>query len=153
MQSVRLSCKCSQFEFNSCCSFFCDFWKYLSICGHPLGVRVRVLVILGLHTALCGAHETSIFKFCIKNCPRWVIWGPTETSGSWSNHLVYSFLCYKKILKFGLFKIPSFKIKNNAPAVYLHQTRAPHTTPIPASLDDHLWSFLTSVLKVKMIFN
>ena len=50
------------------------------------------------------------------------------------------------MLKVGLFKIPSFKIKNNASVVYPHQTRAPYTTPIPASLNDHICTFLTSVI-------
>ena len=70
-----------------------------------------------------------------------------ETSGTCSNHLVYSFLCNKKLLKVGLLKIPLFKIENNASAVYPHQTRAPYTTPKPTSLNDHIYTFLTSVLR------
>ena len=68
-----------------------------------------------------------------------------ETGGTWSNHLVYTFLCSKKVWKVILFKIPSFKIKNKPSANYPHRTRAPFTTPIPASLNNHICSFLTSV--------
>ena len=37
------------------------------ILGTHGGRGVRVLVKNGVSTALCGAHETSLFKFCIKN--------------------------------------------------------------------------------------
>ena len=51
------------------------------------------------------------------------------------------------MLKVGLFINPSFKIKIDASAVYPHQTRAPYTTPKPTSLNDHIYTFLTSVLR------
>ena len=40
------------------------------------------------------------------------------------------------MLEIKLLKIPSFKVKNKASVVYPYQTRAPCTTPIPASLND-----------------
>ena len=56
-----------------------------------------------------------------KSCIGSHIWRPADTSGSWSNRLLCTFLFSKKSLKIELFKIGMFKLKNiKILAFYIH---------------------------------
>ena len=77
-------------------SFFWTFFCILGVLGVSRTPGVRVFPKIGIFTAPCGTHGTSLFKFSIKSCLGWGIWGPADTSGSWSNHLLYTFLYNKK---------------------------------------------------------
>ena len=63
--------------------FFLDF-------GGPMGPWVRAPLKNGVSTAPCGTHETPLFRKRTKNYIRSCQWGPADTSGSCSNHLVYA---------------------------------------------------------------
>ena len=56
-----------------------------------------------------------------KSCIGSHIWRPADTSGSWSNRLLCTFLFSKKSLKIELFKIGMFELKNiKILAFYIH---------------------------------
>ena len=112
------------------------FWPIFLVFWGLEGPWVQSPAKNGYFTAPCGTHGTSLFKFCIKNCLGWGIWGPADTSGSWSNHLVCTFICSKKSLKIKLFKIGRFKLGNIFILGYTHAPSPFNAPLIPASLND-----------------
>ena len=97
---------------------FCNIFELLGV-SQTLGAQAYPKI--GVFTAPCGTHETSIFKLSIKSYIGSMQCGPAETSRTLLKSLVCILLFSKKSRKFEVFKIPVFKFKIQVYVIKLKQ--------------------------------
>ena len=103
------------------------FWGLRGRRGSSLGQKWPFYLVL--------PHSWDL-PFCIKLIElskRYFCW-LAESGGTWLKNYFYKVLFSKETSKFEFFQFPSFKLENKAWGVYPHPTRAPYTTPMPASV-------------------